>query len=160
MNLTPTIDGLIVTPLRVIADERGAVLHMLRADAPGFTSFGECYFSEVNPGVVKAWKRHSRQMQNLAVPAGRVRFVVYDARESSPTRGAIDVIELGRPDAYLRLCIPRQLWYGFKCVSDTPALVANCADIPHDPAESELIGVNELARADALELLHRGSASS
>jgi dTDP-4-dehydrorhamnose 3,5-epimerase len=160
MSVTTTIDGLIVTALRVIADERGAVLHVLRADAPEFTAFGECYFSEVNPGAVKAWKRHSRQTQNLAVPAGRVRFVVYDARETSPTRGAIDVIELGRPDAYLRLHIPRHLWYGFKCVSDTPALVVNCADIPHDSTESELIGVNELARADALELLHRGSASS
>jgi dTDP-4-dehydrorhamnose 3,5-epimerase len=159
MSVTPTIDGLTVTPLRVIADERGAVLHMLRADAPEFTSFGECYLSEVKPGVEKAWKRHSRQVQNLAVPAGRVRFVVYDARDSSPTQGAVDVIELGRPDAYVRLCIPRLLWYGFKCVSDTPALVLNCADIPHDPAEAEMIGIHELARSEAVELLRRGSAS-
>jgi dTDP-4-dehydrorhamnose 3,5-epimerase len=158
MRTGPTIDGLTFTPLRVIGDERGAVLHMLRADAPDFTSFGECYFSEIKVGAVKAWKRHSRQTQNLAVPVGRVRFVVYDSRESSPTRGSLNVVELGRPDAYLRLRIPTRVWYGFKCLGETPALVANCPDLPHDPQESELIGINDLARPEALELLHRGAS--
>src|ERR1700744_3933814 len=66
--VTPSISiaGLILTPLRQIADERGAVLHMLRADAAEFRGFGECYFSEIRPGVAKAWKRHQRQTQNLA----------------------------------------------------------------------------------------------
>ena len=153
-----TIDGLIVTPLREIADARGSVLHMLRADAPEFTTFGECYFSEIRPGVIKAWKRHRRQAQNMAVPVGRVRFVVYDARESSPSRGRVDVIELGRPDAYLRLHIPPMLWYGFTCVAAAASLVANCVDIPHDPTESEMLGFEALESAEALEQLRHGGA--
>ena len=91
------------------------------------------------PGAVKAWKRHREQTQNLAVPIGRVRFVVYDDRGLSPTRGGLQIVELGRPDDYNRLCIPKGLWYGFTCLSDQPALIANCADLPHDPADAELL---------------------
>ena len=139
MTTEASIDGVLVTALRQIVDERGAVLHHMRSDAPEFTIFGECYFSEMVPGAVKAWKRHREQTQHLAVPIGRVRFVVYDDRESSPTLGEIQVVELGRPDDYNRLRIPKNLWYGFTCLSDTPALIANCADLPHDPDDAELL---------------------
>ena len=134
----PSIDGVLVTELRQIIDERGAVLHHMRRDAPEFTTFGECYFSEMVPGAVKAWKRHREQTQHLAVPIGRVRFVIYDDRESSPTHDKIQMIELGRPNDYNRLRIPRGLWYGFTCLNDQAALVANCVDLPHDPADTEL----------------------
>jgi dTDP-4-dehydrorhamnose 3,5-epimerase len=138
MKTSTQIEGVIATELRQIQDERGAVLHMLRCDAPEFVRFGECYFSEVLPGAIKAWKCHSAQTQHLAVPVGRIRVVIYDDREASPTRGNLQVLELGRPDAYLRLRIPPGLWYGFRCVSSIPALLANCTDLPHDPGESEL----------------------
>lgn len=133
----PEIEGVTLTELRQIPDERGAVLHMLRRDAPGFRGFGECYFSEVRPNAVKAWKRHQRQHQMLAVPVGRVRFVIYDGRPDSASLGRMMILELGRPDAYCRLGLPPGLWYGFKALTDTPALIVNCADQPHDPSESE-----------------------
>jgi dTDP-4-dehydrorhamnose 3,5-epimerase len=133
-----SIEGVVFTELRQLVDQRGAVLHMLRCDSPGFTRFGECYFSETMPGVIKAWKRHREQTQNLAVPIGRVRIVVFDERQSSPTRGNLQIFELGRPDHYGRLRIPPGLWYGFRCISNVPALVVNCADLPHDPADNEL----------------------
>jgi dTDP-4-dehydrorhamnose 3,5-epimerase len=160
MSIAATIDGLTVTPLRQIVDGRGAVLHMLRADAPGFKAFGECYFSQINPGVIKGWKLHRRQNQNLAVPVGRVRVVIYDDRELSPTKGLLDVVELGRPDAYVRLCIPPMLWYGFKCITEQPSLIANCVDIPHDPTESDVLGLDALGKDGALDLLRNGSARS
>ena len=154
----PRIAGVSLTPLREIADARGAVLHMLRADAPEFRGFGECYFSEVHPRAIKAWKRHLRQTQNVAVPVGRTRFVIIDDREGSQTRGQLDVIELGRPDAYARLQIPPLVWYGFIGISDCPALVANCADLPHDPSESQALAVEQLPAA--LEQLQRGDPAS
>ena len=132
------IDGVTVTELKVIADHRGAVMHMLRRDAADFAGFGECYFSEILPGVVKAWKRHRAQTQNLAVPVGRVRLVICDDRETSPTRGRIQVFTLGRPDTYLRLRIPPMVWYGFACLGETPALIANCPDVPHHPDDGEV----------------------
>ena len=69
--------------------------------------------------------------------------MIYDDREPSPTRGNLQVLELGHPDDYLRPRIPHGLWYGFACISATPALLANCADLPHDPAESELWPAND-----------------
>jgi dTDP-4-dehydrorhamnose 3,5-epimerase len=153
------IEGLLLTALPVIPDERGAVLHMLRSDAPEYTRFGECYFSEVSPGAIKAWKRHRLQTQNLAVPIGRIRIVVYDALEDSRTRGRLELIELGRPDAYARLRIPPGLWYGFIGLGITTALVANCADAPHDPLESQALAASGLG-APALELLRSGRHAS
>lgn len=132
------IEGVTLTELRQINDVRGALLHMLRADAAEFTRFGECYFSEVFPGAIKAWKRHRLQTQNLAVPIGRVCVVIYDERANSATYNQVQVIELGRPDAYSRLKIPTGLWYGFSCISATSALIVNCTDLPHDSTEGEV----------------------
>jgi dTDP-4-dehydrorhamnose 3,5-epimerase len=133
------IDGVVVNPLREIADERGAVLHFLRADAADFEQFGECYFSEVKPGAVKAWKRHRMQTQNFAVPSGRIRLVIFDDRDGSPSRGKVSEMELGRPDSYMRVRIPPYLWYGFAAIGSSAALLANCADRPHDPSDSETL---------------------
>ena len=138
-SLVPEIDGVTLTPLRQIEDARGAVLHMLRSDAEDFTGFGECYFSETRPGVVKAWKLHHRQTQNIAVPVGRIRLVIFDDRADSSTRGRLAELELGRPDCYVRVRIPPGLWYGFTSLGTIPALLANCADLPHDPSECEVL---------------------
>lgn len=137
------IAGVTVTTLREISDERGAVLHMLRNDAEDFTQFGECYFSEVLPGAIKGWKKHTTQTQNLAVPVGRIRLVIFDNRNSSSTKGNLTIIELGRPDAYKRVKIPPGVWYGFTCISSATALLANCADHPHSKEESEVRDLND-----------------
>ena len=142
ISLESPIKGVVITTLRQISDERGAVLHMLRCDEPGFTRFGECYFSEILPGVIKAWKRHREQTQVLAVPVGRIRMVIFDNRQASTTRGQVQVLELGRAAAYLRLTIPPGLWYGFTCISNTPALLVNCADMPHE-TDSEVRPVGD-----------------
>lgn len=143
--MNTAIDGLIVTPLREIADDCGAVLHLLRSDDSGFLGFGECYCSETLPGAVKAWKRHTLQTQNFAVPAGRLRLVVFDDRPGSPTKGGLEILELGRPDNYVRVSIPPGLWYGFSALGTIPALIVNCADHPHDPLESERLAENTAA---------------
>lgn len=134
------IEGCWLSPLAVIPTPDGPVLRMLKPGAglaPQSGRFGEIYFSEVFPGHVKAWKRHQRQSQLFAAPMGLIRIVLFDNREGSPTCGALADILLGRPDNYALLSVPHGVWYGFKAVSQTPALLCNCADIPHDPAESE-----------------------
>ena len=135
------IAGALFQPLRVIPTPGGPVLHMLRAGAPLLPTFpegfGELYFSEVLSGTVKAWKRHTRQTQLFAVPMGLLRIVLYDDRGASSTRGVLVERRLGRPDDYGLLRIPPMVWYGFMAEGASPALICNCADIPHDPAESE-----------------------
>lgn len=124
--------GVVVQPLTQIADARGKILHMLRSDSPLFKGFGEIYFSVVNPGVIKAWRRHGRSTQHLAVPSGAVRFGLYDDREASASRGDAQVIDAGE-GAYQLIQIPPGIWYGFQGLGPAPALVANCTDVPYDP---------------------------
>jgi len=130
------IAGVALQELAVIPTDGGPVLRMLRPDWPLFAGFGELYFSEVLPGAVKAWKLHSRQTQHLAVPVGRLKMVIYDARLDSAGFGRVREYILGRPDCYRLLRIPPGLWYGFTALGSEKALVCNCADLPHDPAEA------------------------
>ena len=130
------IEGLLVEKLKQIVDNRGKVMHMLRADAHFFTKFGEVYFSVVNPGMVKAWKRHYKMTQHFAVPVGNIKLVIYDSRQDSPTYGKIEVLKIGE-DNYCLVRIPPLVWYGFQGISDYPSLIVNCTDIPHDPSEVE-----------------------
>jgi dTDP-4-dehydrorhamnose 3,5-epimerase len=130
------IDGVIVEPLKLMADERGRVMHMLRADSPFFTGFGEIYFSTVNPGAVKAWRRHRRMTLRYAVPVGNVKVVIYDDRQASLTKGQVQEVRMGE-DNYCLLIIPPLVWSGFQGISSYPALVANCADMPHNPEEAD-----------------------
>ncbi len=130
------IDGVAVTPLKRIGDARGQVMHMLRGDSPRFHGFGEIYFSTVNPGAVKGWHRHKRTVNNYAVPSGCAKFVLYDDRDGSPTRGAVQEVKLGGDD-YALLTVPPMVWYAFAADGDGAALIANCASLPHDPAEGE-----------------------
>ncbi len=130
------IDGVIIHQLRQIKDERGKVMHMLRADSPLFTRFGEIYFSIVNPGVTKAWKRHLKMIQHFAVPVGNIRLVIYDNRNGSATNKKLQVLEIGESN-YSLVRIPPLVWYGFKGISKIPALIVNCTDLPHDPIEVE-----------------------
>lgn len=128
------IEGVRITPLRQICDERGAILHMLRCDDPEFTRFGEIYFSLIYPGAVKAWHLHTRMTLNYAVVRGMIKLVLYDGREGSASQGQVQEIYLGERN-YVRVRIPPGVHNGFKAVGGAPALVANCSDLPHDAAE-------------------------
>ena len=130
------IDGLRVTPLRRIPDERGAIFHMLREDSEGFERFGEIYFSLVYPGVVKGWHLHHEMTLNYAVPVGMVKLVCYDDRDGSPTKGNIVELHVGELN-YCLVTIPPLVWNGFKGEGVGPALIANCSTIAHRPDEIE-----------------------
>jgi len=130
------IEGVVVTPLRQMVDERGKVMHMLRADSGVFNGFGEIYFSTVHPGAIKGWHIHKRMVLNYAVPHGCIKLVLYDDRAESATCGQLQEIFLGL-DNYCLVTVPPLVWKGFKGVGTETAIVANCASIPHDPDEIE-----------------------
>ncbi len=130
------IEGVRVTPLRRIPDERGAIFHMLREDSENFERFGEIYFSTIYPGVIKGWHIHKLMTLNYAVPSGMIKLVCYDGRPGSSTEGEVQEMHIGELN-YALVTIPPLVWNGFKGEGAAPALVANCATIPHDPDEIE-----------------------
>lgn len=133
-----SIEGVTLTPLKIIGSDRGSVLHALKKGDPGYVDFGEAYFSTVNHGLVKGWKNHKRMTLNLAVPVGAIKFVMFDARPASPTRGKIQEVELSLKN-YFRLTIPPGVWMAFQGVGEGTNLLINIADIKHDPAEGETL---------------------
>ena len=128
------IDGVVVKPLQRIPDERGCIMHMLKADAPEFESFGEIYFSTAYPGVIKAWHLHKEMTLNYAVVLGMIKLVLYDDRKSSPTKGEIQELFIGQEN-YQLVKIPPKIWNGFKSIGTEMAILANCATLPHDSGE-------------------------
>lgn len=127
-----TISGVQVIPLRRIPDERGTIYHMLKRTDPHFIEFGEIYFTSIYRDVIKGWHRHQYLTLNYACIWGRIKLVLYDERDDSPTRGTLMERFLG-PDDYSLVVIPPRIWTGFKGMTDV-AIVANCATVPHDPA--------------------------
>ncbi len=127
------IEGVKVIPLKRIPDERGTIMHMLRRDDPHFIEFGEIYFSTIYRGVIKGWHRHRDMTLNYACVFGRIKLVIYDDREDSPTRGSLMEQFFG-PDHYALVQIPPGLWNGFKGMSDPHSIIANCCTHPHDPS--------------------------
>ena len=133
------IDGVKITPLRQIPDERGVIMHMLKSTDDVFENFGEIYFSGVNPGAIKAWHIHKEMTLNYAVPIGQIKFVLFDDRPQSPTKGTVQELFIGYGN-YVLVTVPPMVWNGFKGLGNSMSLVANCASIPHDP--------NEISRMD------------
>lgn len=119
------IHGVSVKQLRVLCDERGMLMEMLRRDDDLFRGFGQVYMTTAYPGVVKAWHYHRTQWDHFVVVAGMMKVVLYDARDNSPTHGDIDEFFMGERNPIL-VQIPPLVYHGFKCISEREAIVINC----------------------------------
>ena len=131
------IQGVTLTPLKIIPGELGAVMHALKKEERDFAGFGEAYFSTVGYGCVKGWKKHSSMVLNFIVPLGKIRFVVYDDRSSSSSRGHYFKIELSPTENYQRLTVQPGLWVAFEGLDQKQNMLLNLASMTHDPAEAE-----------------------
>ena len=118
------IEGVKVKKLRVIADERGRLMELLRRDDEAFITFGQAYVTTAYPGVVKAWHYHKKQTDNLAVISGMMKVALYDGRKDSPTHGEVNEFFAGVHNPIL-ITIPPEVLHGFKCISLEEALVVN-----------------------------------
>ncbi len=138
---TPRIVGVKIKPLRVIPDERGWLMEILRADEGElFTKFGQVYVSATYPGVVKGWHYHKVQTDNVACVQGMVKLVLVDTRPGSSTEGVVNEFFMGSQQPML-VQVPNLVYHGWKCVGDTVALVVNAPTEPYrydDPDEFRL----------------------
>ena len=140
------IDGVKIKKLRVIPDERGRLMEILRADDAIFKKFGQVYMTTTYPGVIKGWHYHKLQEDNIAVVKGMLKVVLYDNRDDSPTKGNVSEFFAGEHNPVL-IHVPMGVLHGWKCVSETEAIVINTVTetynyenpdeyrLPHDSAE-------------------------
>jgi len=109
------IQGAQVKPLKVIPDERGHLMEILRADDPLFQKFGQVYLTLAYPGVVKAWHYHTKQTDHFCVVKGMAKIVLYDSRRSSSTFRQINEFFAGDLNPLL-IVIPPLVMHGFKAI--------------------------------------------
>lgn len=131
-----TVDGVLLTPLKQIFHPKGDVWHAMKCSDPGFSGFGEAYFSTIHCGDIKPWKKHLRMTLNFIVPVGKIRFVIFDDRPESRTQGHFFDVTLS-PENYQRITIPAGLWVAFSGIDDGLNLLLNIANLEHDPTEVE-----------------------
>ena len=125
------IDGVKIKKLKVIPDERGRLMEILRGDEEMFQKFGQVYMTTTYPGVIKAWHYHKIQTDNIAVVKGMLKVALYDPREGSPTRGEVDEFFIGEHNPLL-IQVPPQVYHGWKCISEQEAIVINCPTEPYN----------------------------
>ncbi|MFM7200905.1 MAG: dTDP-4-dehydrorhamnose 3,5-epimerase family protein [Myxococcota bacterium] len=123
--------GVEIKRLKVIPDERGRLMEILRRDDAIFCGFGQVYLTTAWPGVVKAWHRHQHQTDHFCVVRGMIKLVLYDGRPASPTFEHFEEHYIGDHQPAL-IQIPAGVYHGFKNVSDVEALVINCVTEPYD----------------------------
>jgi len=134
------IDGVLVTPLRIIDTPGGDVMHAMKQSDPGYIGFGEAYFSQVAHGAIKAWKRHREMTLNLVVPVGEVRFVLYDDQED---RQIFQELVLSTSN-FSRLTVPPMVWVGFQGLSSEGSVVLNIANLEHDSLEADKQEISQI----------------
>lgn len=130
------IDGVRIKDLRVLPDERGYLMEILRSDDEVFERFGQAYVTAAYPGVVKAWHYHERQTDYFCVLAGMAKVVLYDRRDGSTTQGEINEFFLGERQSQL-LVIPPGVYHGFKNIGTGTCLLLNLPTEPYDHGEPD-----------------------
>ena len=130
------IDGVQVKKLKVIPDERGRLMEILRCDEDLFARFGQVYMTTAYPGVVKGWHYHHKQDDNFTVVKGMVKLVLYDRRPGSSTQGETNEFILGEHRPIL-VHIPREVAHGFKGISAEESIVINIITEPYDYQEPD-----------------------
>lgn len=130
------IEGVNVKRLKVIPDERGWLMEMLRCDDEIFQQFGQVYMSVAYPGVVKGWHYHRKQTDYFTVVKGMAKVALYDTRKDSPTYGEVNDFFMGERNPIL-ITIPPLVLHGIKGIGTEPAYLINCPTEPYNYDEPD-----------------------
>lgn len=118
------IEGVKVKKLRLIPDERGHLMEILRSDWEEYEKFGQVYVTAAYPGVIKAWHYHTQQTDHFACVHGMAKVVLYDNREDSPSHGQVNELFIGDRNPCL-VKIPPLVMHGFKGMGQDITLIVN-----------------------------------
>ena len=130
------IDGVKVKKLKVIPDERGWLMEILRCDDDIYQEFGQVYLTTAYPGVVKAWHFHKKQTDNFTCVNGMMKVALYDSREDSPTYGEVNEFFVGDRNPML-ISVPPLVYHGFKAVGTETAFFVSVPTLPFNYDEPD-----------------------
>ena len=121
-----------------IINRKGNILRIIKKDSKGYKGFGEAYFTWINPGKIKGWKKHDKMILNLVVPVGKVKFVFF-----SPVTNKFKIIIIGE-NIYSRINVPPKTWFAFQCLSKKRSLVLNFSNIQHFKDKINKLSLNKI----------------
>jgi len=124
------LQGVEITPLKQIFHEKGNVFHAMKASEKSFFEFGEAYFSSINYGDIKGWKKHTKMKMNIIVPVGSVKFYFYNEDVGKSNNVLVN------SQNYCRLTVEPGVWMAFEGITKEMNLLLNIASIEHDPDEA------------------------
>jgi dTDP-4-dehydrorhamnose 3,5-epimerase len=139
MDKVKEISGILVTSVKIVQHPLGDIFHGMKKSDIGYMGFGEIYLSSIKKNSIKAWKRHKKMTLNLIVIKGEIRFVFFDDRISSATRGYCSEYYLSMSN-YSRITVPPMIWMGFEGIANENMLI-NVADLEHSPEEIERLNL-------------------
>jgi dTDP-4-dehydrorhamnose 3,5-epimerase len=149
------IDGVVLHAARVVPKRSGSVTELYRDDWPGDTEpVGQVFVVRLAVGGMSAWHAHGVTIDRLTVVDGAATLVLYDARQDSPTCGAVNEFQLvdARPTTVV---VPPRVWHGIRNSGDRPCLVVNMPDKPYQYEDPDHWRVP----ADSPEIPYRFDAS-
>ena len=120
----------ILTNEKIIENDLGDIIHILKNESIGFDGFGEVYISKLKKGSLKGWKKHTRMVSNIKVIKGEVCFYFEEENES------ISEVLLSSSSS-IRLTIYPDTWFAFSSFGRDSEIL-NIANIKHDPDEQLL----------------------
>ena len=113
-----------VKGLRVIPDERGRLMEIMRNDDELFKNFGQVYITTTYPGIVKAWHFHKLQDDYVTCIHGMIKMALFDARKDSATYGEVNEFFIGEHNPK-QILIPKGVYHGWKATIDKEAIIVN-----------------------------------
>ena len=125
------IEGVKLKKLKVIPDERGRLMEILRVDEELFQKFGQVYMTTTSPGVIKGWHLHKIQTDNIVCLKGMIKLALYDPRQESRTKNGVNEFFIGEHNPVL-IQVPKDVYHGWKCISASEAIVINCPTEAYD----------------------------
>ena len=138
------MEGVTLYPLKHIVVPKGDIYHAMKSTDKGYMGFGEAYFSQIEHGKAKGWKRHNRMTLNLIVLVGAIKFVIFDDRENSITYGQFQEIILSPENNYQRLTVVPGLWMAFYVEGEGVSMLRYIIPEPHDPSEASCMDLSAI----------------
>ena len=130
-RVAPRIEGVLVRQQVTQQDHRGSLTEI-------YSPFWEfdaiplvfIYTVTTRPGMIKGWAVHYRQVDRYFFYSGSHKLVLYDARETSPTRGMINELYFSETNRSL-VSVPTGVYHAVENVGTTDALMINFPSEPY-----------------------------
>ncbi|MBI4037475.1 dTDP-4-dehydrorhamnose 3,5-epimerase family protein [Candidatus Curtissbacteria bacterium] len=133
-NQKDIIEGVVLRKLTIHKDESGMLVETLRSDwrdvVGSDSPFAMQYLSQTPTQVARdedQWHFHKHQKDRFICISGRIVTALFDPRESSPTKGKLNLFLQGpdKAEEMYMVLIPEEVYHGFMVISKSPGYLLN-----------------------------------